>query len=146
MDSLTPAQRAREETIDEDDDEDYMPGPDVKKRLFDGDSETPLRTAIKQPVLVYLRVRPKSNQELKEQDFFQVVEDNIGQPNIVLTTSIRDGSREKFAFTNIFQPTASQKDVFNKTVVPILKDFFDGQNCLLFTYGITNSGKQPRWV
>lgn len=136
MDSLTPAQRAREEAGDEDDDEDYMPGPDVKKRLFDADAETPLRTAIKQPVLVYLRVRPKSTQELKEQDFFQVVEDNV-----VLTTSIRDGSHERFVFTNVFQPTASQKDVFNKTVVPILKDFFDGQNCLLFTYGITNSGK-----
>ena len=138
MESFTPAICLRGEGREEEEDEDYMPGPDVKKRLFDNESETPLRTAVvKQPVVVYLRVRPKNNQELKEQDFFQVVEENV-----VLTTSIRDGSRERFVFTNVFQPSANQKDVFKKSVMPILRDFFDGQNCLLFTYGITNSGKQ----
>lgn len=136
MESFTPAIRPRAEGEDEEDDQDYMPGPDVKKRLFDCESETPLRPVLKQPVVVYLRVRPKHNQELKEPDFFQVVDENA-----ILATSIKDGSRERFLFTNVFQPSASQKDVFSKAVMPILKDFFDGQNCLLFTYGITNSGK-----
>lgn len=47
----------------------------------------------------------------------------------------------KFTFSKIFQQTTSQKQFFDETVLSTVKDFIDGQNCLVFTYGVTNSGK-----
>ena len=32
-------------------------------------------------------------------------------------------------------------DFFQKTTLPVVKDLLQGQNGLLFTYGVTNSGK-----
>ena len=50
-------------------------------------------------------------------------------------------NRHKFTFSKVFDTLTSQKDLFDETIMPLLKDFFLGQNCLIFTYGITNSGK-----
>lgn len=47
----------------------------------------------------------------------------------------------KFTFSKIFQETTSQKDFFDSTMLGMVKDFVDGQNCLVFTYGVTNAGK-----
>ena len=49
--------------------------------------------------------------------------------------------KHKFTFSRIFDQTTSQKDFFDETVLGTVKDFIDGQNCLIFTYGVTNSGK-----
>ena len=48
---------------------------------------------------------------------------------------------QNFTFTNIFDASSTQKLVFEETMLPVLKDFFEGQNCLLFSYGVTNSGE-----
>lgn len=47
----------------------------------------------------------------------------------------------RFTFSKIFADTTSQKEFFDSTVLDIVKDFIEGQNCLIFTYGVTNSGK-----
>ena len=46
-----------------------------------------------------------------------------------------------YTFSHVFPPDTTQTDFFNKTTLPLLKDVLDGQNALLFTYGVTNSGK-----
>jgi kinesin family member 20 len=48
---------------------------------------------------------------------------------------------QRFTFSHIFGEESTQKSVFEKGLLPSLKDFLNGQNCLLFTYGVTNSGK-----
>ena len=47
----------------------------------------------------------------------------------------------KFTFSRIFGEDTSQKDFFDDTMLSTVKDFIDGQNCLVFTYGVTNAGK-----
>lgn len=48
---------------------------------------------------------------------------------------------QKFTFTSVFDENASQKKFFDETMLGTVKNFIDGQNCLVFTYGVTNSGK-----
>ena len=47
----------------------------------------------------------------------------------------------KFTFSSIFPDKTSQSDFFENTVKKKVKNFIEGQNCLIFTYGVTNSGK-----
>ena len=47
----------------------------------------------------------------------------------------------KFTFSRIFGDMTTQKDFFDNTMLSTVKQFVDGQNCLVFTYGVTNSGK-----
>ena len=47
----------------------------------------------------------------------------------------------RFTFSKIFGEKTTQKEFFDDTVLIRVKDFIEGQNCLIFTYGVTNSGK-----
>lgn len=46
-----------------------------------------------------------------------------------------------YTFSHIFPPNTTQSDFFAKTTLPLVQDVLMGQNGLLFTYGVTNSGK-----
>ena len=46
-----------------------------------------------------------------------------------------------YTFSHIFPPATVQSDFFVKTTLPLVKDVLEGQSGLLFTYGVTNSGK-----
>lgn len=46
-----------------------------------------------------------------------------------------------YTFSHVFPPNTQQSDFFTKTTLPLVKDLLQGQNGLLFTYGVTNSGK-----
>lgn len=49
---------------------------------------------------------------------------------------------QKFKFSNIFIPKTAQAELFEATTVPMLDECLNMENnCLLFTYGVTNSGK-----
>lgn len=50
-------------------------------------------------------------------------------------------THHRFTFSRIFDENTTQKAFFDDTVLGTVKEFIDGQNCLLFTYGVTNSGK-----
>ncbi|NXF71971.1 KI20A protein, partial [Sclerurus mexicanus] len=47
----------------------------------------------------------------------------------------------RFSFSRIFGPDVGQKLFFDETMKQVVKDVLNGQNCLVYTYGITNSGK-----
>ena len=130
------------------DENDYT---DLRKKLFSCDMEyetsfsAPSR---KEPVLIYLRVRPKSQMEIESLDpecLHQTSDHElIAVPPKSSNTfkNVRRGivKHHKFFFSHIFPPSTAQKDLFKETLKPRLKDFFEGQNCLVFTYGVTNSG------
>lgn len=139
---------------DEEEEEDFLEVDDIKKKLFDG-LETPMKRESylgtkKQPVVVFLRVRPKSQLEILNRDadcLHQLTENELlaVAPRTSQTYKNKNGARclpenQRFMFTKIFNPDTSQKEVFDEGLLPTLKDFFDGQNCLVFTYGVTNSG------
>jgi kinesin family protein 20 len=46
-----------------------------------------------------------------------------------------------YTFSHVFPPSISQSDFFTKTTLPLVQDALQGQSGLLFTYGVTNSGK-----
>jgi len=48
---------------------------------------------------------------------------------------------QKFTFTKVYDENTGQKEFFDGAVLNKVKNFIDGQNCLIFTYGVTNSGK-----
>ncbi|XP_052821444.1 kinesin-like protein KIF20B isoform X3 [Mya arenaria] len=100
---------------------------------------------------VYLRIRPFSRDELEKdenQDCFSVESERT-----VVTHPPKDShffknmtrglckSITKYTFSQIFNENTTQNDFFNSTMLNYVKDFIDGQNCLVFSYGVTNSGK-----
>ena len=50
-------------------------------------------------------------------------------------------AKHNFTFSRVFPEQTSQKEFFDGTMLKLVQDFIEGQNCLVFTYGVTNSGK-----
>ena len=48
---------------------------------------------------------------------------------------------DTFSFTGAFSNNFTQEDVYLTTAQPLVDSLFEGRNCLLFSYGPTNSGK-----
>lgn len=46
-----------------------------------------------------------------------------------------------FFFVQIFGPQTNQQDVYDHTMREMVRDVLRGENRLLYTYGVTNSGK-----
>lgn len=46
-----------------------------------------------------------------------------------------------FNFSQVYDQLTSQKNFFEDCMYATVKDFVGGQNCLVFAYGVTNSGK-----
>ncbi|XP_069828966.1 kinesin-like protein KIF20A isoform X2 [Dendropsophus ebraccatus] len=102
-------------------------------------------------VMVYVRIRPFVDGELekKEDQGCVAVED---QETLLLRApkdsfamkNIERGqgqSVHKFTFSQIFGPDVDQKQFFDGTMKHVVKDALNGQNWLVYTYGVTNSGK-----
>lgn len=47
----------------------------------------------------------------------------------------------KFTFSRVFNDKTNQADFFKETMLEMTKEFITGQNSLVFTYGVTSSGK-----
>ncbi|NXY87302.1 KI20A protein, partial [Alcedo cyanopectus] len=100
---------------------------------------------------VYLRVRPlKSTEVEKGEDQGCVCIENsetllLKAPKDSFTMrSTERGvgqAAHRFSFTQIFGPDVGQKLFFDETMKEVVKDVLNGQNWLVYTYGITNSGK-----
>ncbi|KAI8318770.1 P-loop containing nucleoside triphosphate hydrolase protein, partial [Martensiomyces pterosporus] len=52
-----------------------------------------------------------------------------------------DSLCERYLFAGVLPTLAKQPRVFEVCALPVVRDLFSGYNTLLFTYGITNSGK-----
>ncbi|KAI0308027.1 P-loop containing nucleoside triphosphate hydrolase protein [Multifurca ochricompacta] len=46
-----------------------------------------------------------------------------------------------YTFTHVFPPNAQQPEFFAKTTLPLVRGLLDGEDGLLFAYGVSNSGK-----
>ncbi|XP_029004414.1 kinesin-like protein KIF20A [Betta splendens] len=104
-----------------------------------------------QTMTVYLRVRPFSKEELRDNEDQgcvviengQMVTLNAPKGSATLKSSEKGigMSLHKFTFTQIFGPEANQAELFESTVKSQMSDFLDGRNSLIFSYGVTNAGK-----
>ncbi|XP_037252889.1 kinesin-like protein KIF20A isoform X1 [Falco biarmicus] len=100
---------------------------------------------------VYLRVRPLKPIEVEKREdqgcvciensetlFLKAPKDSF---NMRSTERGIGQAMHRFSFTKIFGPDVGQKLFFDATMKQIIKDVLNGQNWLVYTYGITNSGK-----
>ncbi|KAL3861886.1 hypothetical protein ACJMK2_007900 [Sinanodonta woodiana] len=100
---------------------------------------------------VYLRIRPLTKTEIDKQENQKCLE--VESAQTVLAHAPKDShsyrntahglgkTTNKFTFSRIFKEDTSQKEFFKDTMLSSVKDFIDGQNCLVFSYGVTSSGK-----
>ncbi|XP_043321347.1 kinesin-like protein KIF20A [Cervus canadensis] len=102
-------------------------------------------------VKVYLRVRPLLPSELERQEdqgcvcienmetlTLQAPKDSFAQKSNERGIG---QATHRFTFSQIFGPEVGQASFFNLTVKEMVKDVLKGQNWLIYTYGVTNSGK-----
>ncbi|MBN3312175.1 KI20B protein, partial [Atractosteus spatula] len=100
---------------------------------------------------VYLRIRPFTQAEMDSDESQECI--SIENPDKVflkaprssLSSRLSDKSlpqtAQRFQFSQVYGPGATQKEVFDGTVKSLVKDFLQGGNSLVFTYGVTNAGK-----
>ncbi|KAF5304400.1 hypothetical protein FQA39_LY19007 [Lamprigera yunnana] len=89
-------------------------------------------------VQVFCRLRPLKNDYI------------IPSIKLISPTTLKVSSESKtkvlqkdynYIFKHVFTSYSTQREVFNKVALPLLEDLVNGKNGLLFSYGITGSGK-----
>ncbi|KAG8201735.1 hypothetical protein JTE90_012795 [Oedothorax gibbosus] len=98
------------------------------------------KSSVKDPIVVYCRIRPLENPDdtscMRKKDEKTVV---LFQPEI--SQSSGDMKEVHYSFQYVFNESTSQKELFDRVACPLVQDLLNGSNGLLFTYGITSSGK-----
>ncbi|XP_049729690.1 kinesin-like protein KIF20A isoform X2 [Elephas maximus indicus] len=102
-------------------------------------------------VKVYLRIRPLLPSELERQEDQSCI--HIENAETLVLQAPKDSfalksnergigqATHRFTFSQIFGPEVGQASFFNLTMKEMVKDVLRGQNRLIYTYGVTNSGK-----
>ncbi|KAG7295566.1 hypothetical protein JYU34_021807 [Plutella xylostella] len=94
------------------------------------------------PVNVFCRLRPMQ----RDTDVACI---KILSPTTILCTppasaiSYRNENSKamKYSFKEVFPPETNQPEVFDKVALPLVEGLIKGKNGLMFTYGVTGSGK-----
>ncbi|XP_067999662.1 kinesin-like protein KIF23 isoform X1 [Melanerpes formicivorus] len=102
----------------------------------------PSNSSLKDPVGVYCRVRPLSRPD--QECCIEVINETTVQIHPPEGYRIfRNGEyREtQYSFKEVFGTLVVQKELFDVVAKPLVEDLIRGKNGLLFTYGVTGSGK-----
>ncbi|KAM6351196.1 kinesin-like protein KIF23 isoform 1-T1 [Alca torda] len=102
----------------------------------------PSNPSLRDPVGVYCRVRPLSRPD--QECCIEVINDTTVQMHPPDGYRIfRNGEyREmQYSFKEVFGTLVVQKKLFDVVAKPLVEDLIRGKNGLLFTYGVTGSGK-----
>ncbi|XP_056664901.1 kinesin-like protein KIF23 isoform X6 [Monodelphis domestica] len=109
-----------------------------RKPLFKKGSQA----SLKDPVGVYCRVRPLSFQD--QESCIEVINDTTVQlhtPEGYRINRNGDYKETQYSFKQVFGTLTTQKELFDVVANPLVDDLVHGKNGLLFTYGVTGSGK-----
>nr|XP_016774323.3 kinesin-like protein KIF20B isoform X2 [Pan troglodytes] len=98
---------------------------------------------------VCLRIRPftQSEKELESEGCVHILDSQtvvLKEPQCILGRLSEKSSgqmAQKFSFSKVFGPATTQKEFFQGCIMQPVKDLLEGQSRLIFTYGLTNSGK-----
>ncbi|XP_029420894.1 kinesin-like protein KIF23 isoform X5 [Nannospalax galili] len=100
------------------------------------------QTNLKDPVGVYCRVRPLS---FPDQEYcIEVINNTTVQlhtPEGYRFNRNGDYKETQYSFKQVFGTHTTQKELFDVVANPLVDDLIHGKNGLLFTYGVTGSGK-----
>ncbi|KAJ2801840.1 hypothetical protein H4R20_003518 [Coemansia guatemalensis] len=98
-------------------------------------------SAERDPIRTYVRLKPADSSlfgDAAPKSLLQVVSDK----EVEIVRGMGDDElSERYLFAGVFPTLARQPRVFEVCAVPVISDLFAGYNTLLFSYGITNSGK-----
>ena len=135
---------------------------EIKKKLLDDfDTAETVHKVLKgskidngrEPIKVYLRVKPLTAEEIEageSQDCLEIENPRtvaLHPPKTSFTfkhqsrSAITAETIQRFTFSQVFGPETNQRKFFEKASLDTVRDFINGQNCLVFSYGITNAGK-----
>uniref|UniRef100_A0A672GZM6 Kinesin-like protein n=1 Tax=Salarias fasciatus TaxID=181472 RepID=A0A672GZM6_SALFA len=102
-------------------------------------------------VKVFLRIRPLTDREKEEGEEQGCVavqdEETLMLKAPKESQNMRTAERgitqsiHKFSFSKIFSPETTQQQFYESTMKKMVNDVLQGENRLLYTYGVTNSGK-----
>ncbi|MEQ2189423.1 hypothetical protein GOODEAATRI_025117 [Goodea atripinnis] len=106
----------------------------------------------KEHLQVYLRIRPFSSAESsggESQDCVTMEPPDtvlLKPPSLSLLARLSSDQSlpqtgQRFQFSKVYGPETTQNELFEGTVKDLVKDVLEGGNSLVFTYGVTNSGK-----
>lgn len=108
-----------------------------------------------EPIQTFLRIRPPLP-ELDTDSYIEILSDTQVMMHVPTDTNLsKSRSRTtaaapiKYTFSRVFAPQTyenvdhaqAQQNFFTATTLPLVKDVLTGKNSLVFTYGVTNSGK-----
>ena len=141
---------------------------EIRKRLLDEfDTAEAVQKVLKcasktgdsrEPVKVYLRIKPFTGKEIatgESQDCLRIENArtvSLHPPKTSFTfkhqarNAITGETIHRYTFSRVFGPETNQGKFFEDTTLDVVKDFVDGQNCLVFSYDITNAGKVQYYV
>ncbi|KAL0601517.1 Kinesin-like protein KIF23 [Plecturocebus cupreus] len=100
------------------------------------------QTNLKDPVGVYCRVRPLSFPD--QECCIEVINNTTVQlhtPEGYRLNRSGDYKETQYSFKQVFGTHTTQKELFDVVAHPLVDDLIHGKNGLLFTYGVTGSGK-----
>eukprot|EP01080_Neovahlkampfia_damariscottae_P005627 gene5627-9444_t len=95
--------------------------------------QTPILQILKRQtdkISVCLRIRPSSDKN-----------NTSTLTKLDSNTVLVEQKQDKYFFNNIYDRETSQEELYKNVGKPLLDSFFNGTSSLLFSYGVTNSGK-----
>uniref|UniRef100_A0A8V5HA75 Kinesin-like protein n=1 Tax=Melopsittacus undulatus TaxID=13146 RepID=A0A8V5HA75_MELUD len=102
----------------------------------------PSNPCVKDPVGVYCRVRPLSRPD--QECCIEVIDETTVQihpPEGYRVFRNGEYRETQYSFKEVFGTLVVQKQLFDVVAKPLVEDLIRGKNGLLFTYGVTGSGK-----
>ncbi|CAH2274548.1 kinesin KIF23 isoform X1 [Pelobates cultripes] len=96
----------------------------------------------KDPVGVYCRVRPLFPPD--QECCIEVINETtlrLHPPDGFKVNRNGEYKETQYSFKQVFGTQVTQKDLFDVVAKPLVEDIIHGKNGLLFTYGVTGSGK-----
>ncbi|XP_023953998.2 kinesin-like protein Klp61F [Bicyclus anynana] len=97
-----------------------------------------------QNIQVFVRLRPL-NQRERDIKSLGVVEVQNGR-EVVVRQSQQNMHTKRFTFDRAFPPLATQVEVYQEVVSPLIEEVLAGYNCTVFAYGQTGTGKTHTMV
>lgn len=97
---------------------------------------------IKDPVQVFCRIRPMQSEG--DLSCVRVVQSNtvaLIPPESAVNYKINNNKETRYVFKHIFDVDSTQHECFTTVAQPLVEGLIKGRNGLLFSYGVTGSGK-----
>jgi Kinesin-like protein len=102
---------------------------------------TKVQPAAKDPVKVFCRLRPLQNDEESCVKVISQTTVSLLPPETGSAYRATNYKELQHTFQHVFDERSPQKEVFDHVALPLVTNLIHGKNGLLFTYGVTGSGK-----